>query len=141
MPPSIELGFTSSLRETLTLSRYKLDEWVEHEKAKADAQAESYRQAQTEQQQSVDRAVTHLLALQLEGGLTVSEDDRTSEKNAVVKQTHAVQVEIADFEQEFEERTAHVQGECHLFLVLSSIVHSTAPVDVSHTLRLAVVTF
>jgi hypothetical protein len=117
MPPSIELGFTSSLRETLTLSRCKLDEWVEHEKAKADAQAESYRQAHSEQQQRVDRAVTHLLALQLEGGLTVSEDERQTEKNAVVKQTHAVQLEIADFEQEFEERTARVQGEWHLFVV------------------------
>lgn len=117
MAPSIELGFTSSLRETLTLSRCKLDEWVEHEKAKADAQAESYRQAQSEQQQRVDRAVTHLLALQLEGGLTVSEDERQTEKNAVVKQTRAVQLEIADFEQEFEERTARVQGECHLFVL------------------------
>jgi uncharacterized protein YjbK len=118
MPPSIELGFTCSLRETLTLSRCKLDEWVELEKAKADAQAESYRQAHSEQQQRVDRAVTHLLALQLEGGLTVNEDERETEKNVVVKQTRAVQVEITDFEQELEERTGRVEGECHFLTAL-----------------------
>lgn len=139
MPPLAELGFTCSLRETLTLSRCKLDEWVEHEKAKADAQAESYRQAQSEQQQRVDRAVTHLLALQLEGGLTVNEDERKTEKNGILKQTEAAREEIAELQQELQERTARVKGELSVifydFIVPYNVL-LVLLVAASHTSRL-----
>lgn len=112
MPPfsSSELGFTSSLRETLTLSRCKLDEWVENEKAKADVSAESYRQNLSAQQQHVDRTVTHLLALQLEGGLTVNEDERAEAKKSMVNEKEAVGEEIEALQQELEERTERVKG-------------------------------
>jgi hypothetical protein len=122
MPP-LQTGFTSQLRETLSLSRCKLDEWVENEKATADATEEGYRQKLTQQQQAVDGAVTHLLALQLEGGLTVNDKDddkdinKAHDKQSMLKERQAVQEEIEALQQELEERNARVKGACRLIVV------------------------
>ena len=81
-PLATERGFTSPLREHLLLSSSKLDEWVEHQKAKIDADFAEYQQSVSEQQSSIDRSVTHLLALQLEGGLTVNDGEGNQSKTS-----------------------------------------------------------
>lgn len=113
MPPLAELGFTSQLRETLIVSRSKLDDWVEHEKAKADAAAEQFRQTRNVHQQMIDEKITNLLALQLEGGLSVAETNKPVTDSAMEEikaQKEAVKAQMVVLEQQLADKKDQIEG-------------------------------
>jgi len=117
MMATTSLGFTSHLRETLVLSRCKLDEWVEHEKERIDVLAESYRAEQKNHQNRIDRAVASLVALQLEGGLSiadknisVSHRDLTKEKEELLQEQERIKDEIEWLRRDLETKHSQVQG-------------------------------
>jgi hypothetical protein len=82
------VGFTNKLRQTLIVTRSVLDEWVELQKAAADALAAVQQAGMAEQQSRVDQVITHLLTLQLEQGLSVdqSKTKRFTDGNVVLEQ-------------------------------------------------------
>jgi primase-polymerase (primpol)-like protein len=117
-PSHAILGFTSHLRESLILSRSKVETWVEHEKAQADAVYERSKQTRASHQHRIDQALTNLLALQLEGGLAVSETESTTKKEKnlaarkeeLLREQEAVESEIASLAKKQAQRKAQLQG-------------------------------
>jgi glucan-binding YG repeat protein len=111
------LGFTSHLRESLLLSRSRVETWVEHEKAQADAVYERSKQTRASHQHRIDQALTNLLALQLEGGLAVSETESTTKieknlaarKEELLREQEAVESEIASLAKKQAQRKAQLQ--------------------------------
>ena len=104
-------GFTSKLRQTLIVSRSKLDEWVEHQKAAADAAASVQQAEISEQQTRIDQAVTHLLSLQLEHGFSVScgDDDNykslspDDDKRALLDKMENINQQIDELSQKLQD--------------------------------------
>lgn len=108
MPSS---SLTASLRSSLVLSRSQLDEWIELEKEKMDVSAEQYRQSLTATQAQVDTAVTHLLALQLEGTLSMeSSNVVTSTKEDMKEEQEMLKEEIANLKMEIIDKKCQIKG-------------------------------
>lgn len=114
-------GFTSMLLQSIVTSKSKMEEWAQHEKAKADALAESYRQNLMEQQAMIDSKSTELLAVQMERGMKIdinnsnpeednTEDNLASRKQALEEQMTNMQIEIMKLQAEKENRERRVQG-------------------------------
>jgi uncharacterized protein YdaT len=111
-------GFTRSLMDAIVISRSKIDEWVEMEKAKADAVAEDYRQKLIAEQASIDAQVANLLAVQLERGLSVQNKDKAkinsesiaTRKQALEQKQTALEAEIEKLQVEFDKRDKRVKG-------------------------------
>ena len=114
-------SITSGLMNTILVSKSKVREWAEHEKAKADSVAESYRQKVEEQQAAVDNQATTLLAVQLERGMQfdnkegVDEDTDQAEsiaarKTSLEEQKHELETEIAKLDDECKSREHRVHG-------------------------------
>jgi hypothetical protein len=113
-------GFTSSLMNFIIVSKSKMSEWAEMEKAKADAVAETYRQTLLQEQASIDAQAANLLSLQIERGLNVQEteeerSDSKSEsiaarKKALGKKQTMLELEIITLQTECENRSKRVKG-------------------------------
>ena len=111
-------GFTSSLLATLNASRAKVENWVQHEKTKADKIVKEYRNQFSREQAQIDSKVTTLLALQLERGLAVSndrEDNDNSEsiamrKTALEEQRSSLESELEKLREEYASREKRVRG-------------------------------
>ena len=120
MPPFAELGFTSELRQTLIVSRAKLDEWIELQKAEADAVCEQYRQTRSLHQQRLDQTVTSLLAAQLESGLSVAETSGSSansqKKQDFLEKQQQIREQIAKYQAKLSEKQALVEGAYRLYV-------------------------
>jgi hypothetical protein len=114
-----QTGFTRGLMDSILVSKSKLKQWAEFEKAKADKVAEEYRQQLLQEQATIDAKVTSLLAVQLERGLNVqgkNDDDDQAEsiatrKKALEEQRAALEVEIVKLQTEYQNREKRVQGE------------------------------
>jgi hypothetical protein len=114
-----QTGFSSELLDKLVMSRSKVEEWVQHEKAKADKVAEDYRQQLMQEQAKVDTKVTNLLAVQLERGLNMKsegEENDNSEslakkKVALEEQRTMLESEVEKLEKERQNREKRVKGE------------------------------
>ena len=115
-------GFTSNLMNTLMSSRTKVEEWVQHEKADADKQAEEYRQQLMQERKQIDTMAARLLALQLQCGLSVARDGEEKEqednlesianqKQALEEQRTLLESEIRKLETSYDTRNKRVQGE------------------------------
>jgi len=119
-PLTTTVGFTSSLMNTLVVSRSKMQQWAEFEKAKADKVAESYRLTLIAEQAAIDEQATNILSVQLERGLKVSDEDESrdnvdvQDNNIVTKKKDleeekvSLEEEISKLEQEFENREKRV---------------------------------
>lgn len=113
-------GFTSSLMNSIIVSKSKMSEWAEMEKAKADAVAETYRQTLLQEQASVDAQAANLLSLQIERGLNVQQnEEETSDsksesiaarKKALEKEQAMLELEIIKLQTECENRNKRVKG-------------------------------
>lgn len=115
-----QTGFTSGLLDKLVASRSKVEEWVQHEKAKAEKAAEEYRQQLMQEQSQIDTKITNLLAVQLERGLSVTsnegEEHDNSEsiatrKTALEEQRAMLESEIEKLAKEYQNRENRVKGE------------------------------
>lgn len=106
------------------LSRSQLDEWIELEKEKMDVSAEQYRQSLTATQAQVDTAVTHLLALQLEGTLSMeSSNVVTSTKEDMKEEQEMLKEEIANLKMEIIDKKCQIKGNvCHVRQLTSYMV-------------------
>ena len=96
------------------------------EKAKADAVAEAYRQTLLLQQTEIDRQLTDLLAVEMERGLTTSEETMTSpstsdhphggeltiaaRKQALEEQRQTIEEELVQLQSKVEQRNKSLQG-------------------------------
>jgi uncharacterized protein YdaT len=113
-------GFTSSLMNSIIMSKSKMSEWAEMEKAKADTVAETYSQTLQQEQASIDAQATDLLSLQIERGLHVQQNeeemsDRKSEsiaarKKALEEKQAMLESEIIKLQTECEYRNKRVKG-------------------------------
>ena len=118
-------GFTSSLINSIIVSKSKMSEWAEMEKAKADAVAETYRQTLRQEQASIDAQAANLLSLQIERGLNVQENeeemsDNKSEsiaarKKVLEKNQAMLELEIIKLQTECENRKKGVKGKLPIF--------------------------
>lgn len=115
-----QTGFTSSLLDKLVVSRSKVEEWVQHEKAKADKVAEAYRQQLMQEQTQIDTKVTNLLAVQLERGLSVKNEGEENDENAesiakrkvaLEEQRNMLESEVEKLQTEYQTREKRVKGE------------------------------
>jgi hypothetical protein len=116
-----QIGFTSSLTDSLVACRSKMQKWAENEKAKADQVAESYRQSLLQEQASIDSQMTTLLAVQLERGLNVDQQQNSSDnqiessistrKQVLEEQRKVLEVEISKLQTEYQNREKRVRGE------------------------------
>ncbi len=115
-----QTGFTSALLDTLVASRLKVEEWVQHEKSKADKAAEEYRQQLIQEKARIDTKITSLLAVKLERGLTVKSEQEENEnensesiatrKISLQQQRTLLETEIEKLEEEYQTREKRVQG-------------------------------
>jgi hypothetical protein len=113
-------GFTSSLLNSIIVSKSKMSEWSEMEKAKADAVAEAYRQTLLQEQASIDAQAANLLSLQIERGLNVQQSeeeasDSKSEsiearKKALGEKQAKLELEIIKLQTECDNRSKRVEG-------------------------------
>jgi hypothetical protein len=69
---------TQRLRDTLILSRSRLDEWVEHEKAKVDVLVARHHHQYQQQQNEINHLVGEWLALKMECGLSIRSETTTT---------------------------------------------------------------
>ena len=67
--------FTSQLRETLVQSRSIIDTWVVNEKKRVDQHVKEAKQQLVSKQQTIDATSAQLLALQLQHGCRIADDD------------------------------------------------------------------
>lgn len=121
-------GFTSSLMNSIIVSKSKMSEWAEMEKAKADAVAETYRQTLQQEQATIDAQATNLLSLQIERGLNVQGNkeemsDNMSESIAarkkILEKTQAMlELEIIKLQTECENREKRVKGKWTIYSVV-----------------------
>lgn len=109
-------GFSAPLRDFVHLSRDKIHQWVENEKAKVDVLFESRRRMVDAHQSRIDQTVTNLLALQLEGGLTMNDDATTDQaslkdkKDQVMKQQEDIKAECEHISTKIEEKRKQLLG-------------------------------
>jgi hypothetical protein len=107
---------------SLIASRTKVEEWVQHEKADADREAEEYRQQLMQEQKLIGIMANRLLTLQLQCGLSVAHDgeEKNQEDNlesiahqrqALEEQRTLLESEIRKLESSYETRKKRVQGE------------------------------
>jgi hypothetical protein len=99
-----------------------MEEWSQHEKAKADAVAESYRNCLAQEQAVIDSQATELLAVQMERGMTLlgqndnednkadPQDNIASRKKALQEQTTNLEIEIMKLQTERDNRERRVHG-------------------------------
>jgi len=114
-----QTGFSSGLMDKLVVSRSKVEEWVQHEKAKVEKVAEEYRQQLMQEKDVIEKKTATLLAVQLERGLSVKNDGEENDngesiakrKNALEEQQNMLESEIGRLKEEFESRKKRVQGE------------------------------
>jgi len=116
-----QTGFTTDLMNTLIASRSKVEKWVQHEQAKAEREAEEYRQQLLQEQKQIDGMSADLLALQVQRGLSVSRSGEENEdenlesmahqKQALEKQQVLLESEIRKLQSSLEVRQKRVQGE------------------------------
>jgi hypothetical protein len=116
-PP--QTGFTSSLMDTIIVSKSKHNDWAEIQKANIDKEAESYRQMLEQEQKCIDSLVTNLLGVQLERGLNIHPDDGSDEnharnlsnrKNALEDEEAKLELDLQQLKSEFITREKRVQG-------------------------------
>jgi len=111
-------GFTSKLLDTIAISKSKMNEWAEREKAKADKDAESYRKKVEEQQASIDSQVSSLLAIQAQRGLKVDDtaedanqvENIATQKTALEEQQRELEDEISKLSIEHQTREKRIKG-------------------------------
>jgi len=113
---------TQDLRDYIYITRSKINDWVEVEKASIDAAAERYRQTLSMHQKTIDQKTTQLGALKLEGGDSrnksfnrLSEDDVCSENSRFTKEQlkesqTQVQQEIHMLKGELQNKQEHIQN-------------------------------
>ena len=112
-------GFSSSLLERLVASRSKVEEWVQHEKAKADKVADDYRQQLMQEQAQIDTKAKSLVAIQQTLGLSVfsegGENDNSASiakrKIALEEQRAMMESEVEKLAKEYQSREKRVKGE------------------------------
>lgn len=109
--------FTKQLRQCLIISKSRLAEWVEHEKARADAVSVRENHQQEEVQKTVDNGIAELLALQLEGDLTLSNKENASKVGGMDEKQKKLDLEVASLSDavdglrlELCEKTHQTQG-------------------------------
>lgn len=126
-PQTATTGFASGLMDTILVSKSKLRNWAEMEKAKADAVAESYRQKLMEEQALIDSKMASLLVVQMERGLNVSSavvDDSSSrgddkaesianQKCSLEGQKMELETEIAKLQTEYQKRQKRILGKSY----------------------------
>mmetsp|Transcript_15366 Transcript_15366/g.38095 ORF Transcript_15366/g.38095 Transcript_15366/m.38095 type:complete len:283 (-) Transcript_15366:5792-6640(-) len=109
----IPLGFTSGVMETIRASKVKMNEWVEREKGKIDAEAESYRRRLQEEQASINKMSTELKMIQKQRGLvgdggsgTDGDDGENlaARKRALEEQITQAEVEIMKLQAQRDNR-------------------------------------
>jgi hypothetical protein len=112
-------GFTSALLETIALSKSKIEDWAQHEMAKADAVADSYRQRLFQEQAEIDSRLAELLAIQMERGMKIDTDtgekhedsvNIASRKQTLEEQTTTLQIEIMKLTTERDNRERRIRG-------------------------------
>lgn len=112
-------GFSSTLMESIALSKAKFEAWVQHEKAKIVKESEEYAKQLAIEQSTVDSKAANLLALQLERGLKVSEEGDgkdsaesiAARKKSLEDQRLALQSDIEKLQGERDTREKRVSGE------------------------------
>lgn len=113
-----QTGFTKGLMDTIAASKAKLEEWAQHEMAKADRLAELNRQKVAEEKAKIEEKRTSLLAVQLELGLTVDSSNQETEnsesiatrKQGLEEQQVLLEKEINTLENDFKTREKRVAG-------------------------------
>lgn len=104
--------------DTIAASKAKLEEWAQHEMAKADRLAELNRQKVAEEKAKIEEKRTSLLAVQLELGLTVDSSNQETEnsesiatrKQGLEEQQVLLEKEINTLENDFKTREKRVAG-------------------------------
>eukprot|EP00980_Cylindrotheca_fusiformis_P023724 scaffold10871_cov177-Cylindrotheca_fusiformis.AAC.4 len=111
-------GFTVGLFDTIALSKSKLNNWAEIQKAKIDEEAEIYSRKLELEQKAIDSLVANLLGVQLERGLNLgpesSTDDSHNEnlskrKSALQEEEKHLRIEIEKLKSEYADREKRVQ--------------------------------
>ena len=90
MPPfnqDFSLGFSSSLVETLMVSRSKVDAFIEAQKAIIDSEVSAHNKRVSQEQALIDQQATNLVALRLERGL---HDADTNTESLVHRKTDLI---------------------------------------------------
>ena len=125
------VSFTSHLRETLAQTRSAIDAWAIAERNKVDEQVLVARKDLLKRQKDIDTESAKLLALQLQHGCTVGDNDKENNKSdsvlsneraeleeKVQKQTTMNQRLESQIEQLKKELEGKQQTKCHsLFLI------------------------
>ena len=121
------LGFSSPLFESISKSKSKLQNWVDHEKSKMDSRAESYLESLAEHEAMIKKEAAELAIIQKERGIDneVFEDENgrldnnadidhpqniAAQKKVLEKQIANVQIEIIELKTERDNRGKRVHG-------------------------------
>ena len=124
MPPfgqDITMGFTSSLLETLKVSRSKVDSFVEAQNAAVDSQVIAHNKRVSQEQALIDEQAKNLTTLQLERGLSAANADPVEglvqRKEELFSQQNELKEQIKKLEDERAKRQKDLEGTISRFTV------------------------
>lgn len=113
MAPLASATFSSDLRDYIFVTRSKIDEWVEIEKAEVDKDFESHRQTVQAHQQQIDESTTQLLGMKMENGLDIKESAENcskQKKEGFVNQKTTMKAEIETLEERLQNKANESDG-------------------------------
>jgi hypothetical protein len=124
MPPfsqDITMGFTSSLLETLMVSRSKVDAFVDAQNAAVDSQVIAHNDRVSQEQALIDEQAKNLATLQLERGLSAANADPVEglvqRKEELFSQQNKLKEQINKLEDERAMRQKDLEGTISRFTV------------------------
>jgi phosphoenolpyruvate-protein kinase (PTS system EI component) len=104
-------SFTSQLRETLTQSRTIIDTWVVHEKKRVDQHVREAKQELRSKQRDIDTTSAQLLALQLQYGCKIANDDALNQSTGShMIRNDKLSAEQTEFETKIQQQTKKNQS-------------------------------
>lgn len=106
-------GFSKHLRQVLVVSKSRVDEWVEEQKAIADASAAAHEASVQERQDYIESTVVELLALQQGVSGVVKEQDEAS-CNGLRQRREKLETAREALEKEYQELEENLSKDSQL---------------------------
>jgi hypothetical protein len=132
------MGFTSSLLETLKVSRSKVDAFVDAQKAGIDSQVIAHNKRVSQEQALIDEQAKNLTTLQLERGLSAANanpvEGLVQRREELFSQQNTLKEQINKLGDERAKRQKDLEGKISRYTVTLFPVHGNRRQLISNTI-------